>query len=124
MAWLDKTVIIHKTVISLHTPETKRHSKIWVPKGATGPVKSHVQASRNKQTVLIFFTAASNIHTKVVFKGTMFNAAYIVEVMDIFMQKMRKKRLVKVELERDFQLAPCPRSMGRSRPGLVCHQRR
>ena len=44
-------VTMDKSAVSFHTPETKNQSKQWLPKGAVGPLKVRVQASRKKQMV-------------------------------------------------------------------------
>ena len=52
---LDCIVTIDETMVAYHTPETKRQSMQWLPKGQPGPIKAKVQASRTKQMVLAFF---------------------------------------------------------------------
>ena len=41
-AWLNNIVTMDETMVSLHTPETKKQSKRWVPRGQPGPVKARV----------------------------------------------------------------------------------
>ncbi len=55
MSMLDNIITMDETMVSCHTPETKRLSKQWIKKGLPGPVKSKVLASCNKQMVLAFF---------------------------------------------------------------------
>ena len=97
MAWLNNIVTMDETMVSLHTPETKKQSKRWVPKGHPGPVKARVHASRSKHMVLAFFDAAGLIYTNIVPKGTTVNAAYIVKALKVFMKKMKAKRPQMVE---------------------------
>ncbi len=54
-AMLDNIVTMGETMVSYHTPETKKQSKQWIAKGKPGPIKARVQASRTKQMILAFF---------------------------------------------------------------------
>jgi len=54
---LDNIITMDETMVSYHTPETKRHSKQWIQTGKPGPIKAKVQASRTKQMVLAFFNS-------------------------------------------------------------------
>ena len=71
MDYLNNIVTMDETMISLHTPETKKQSKRWVPKGEPGPIKALVQASRTKHMMLAFFDAKGLIYTNVVPKGNL-----------------------------------------------------
>jgi histone-lysine N-methyltransferase SETMAR len=97
LAWLDNIVTMDETMVSQHTPQTKKQSKRWVKKGPPGPIKAKVHASRFKHMVLAFFDAAGLIYTNIVPKGETVNAAYIVKVLGIFMKRMRQKRPRMVE---------------------------
>ncbi len=96
-AWLRKIVTVDETMVSLHTPETKKQSKRWVPKGQPGPVKARIHASRTKFMVMAFFDAAGLIYSHLVPQGQSVNAAYIVKVLRVFMKKLRLKRPQMVE---------------------------
>ncbi len=48
MVILDNIVTMDKSVVLLHTPETKQQSSQWLPKGQPGPVKAKVHATRTK----------------------------------------------------------------------------
>lgn len=98
---LDNIVTMDETMVSQHTPETKKQSKRWVKKGQPGPIKARVHASRSKHMVLAFFDAGGLIYTNIVPKGQTVNAAYIVKTLDIFLKNMRTKRPQMVE--RGFQ---------------------
>ena len=91
-AWLNNIVTMDETMVSLHTPETKKQSKRWVPRGQPGPVKARVQASRTKHMVLAFFDAGGLIYSNIVPKGTAVNSVYILKVLRSFMKKLRQKR--------------------------------
>ena len=92
MSYLDTIVTMDETMVSLHTPETKKQSKRWVKRGQPGPLKARVQASRSKTMILAFFDARGLIYTNVVPKGETVNAAYIVKALGRFMVKLREKR--------------------------------
>ena len=92
MAYLDTIVTMDETMISLHTPELKRQSKRWVPKGQPGPTKALVHASRNKQMVIAFFDSKGLIYTNIVPKVQTVNAGYIVKTLARFLVNLRNKR--------------------------------
>jgi len=92
LGYLDTIVTMDETMISLHTPETKKQSKRWVPKGQPGPLKARVQASRTKHMVMAFFDAKGLIYTNVVPKGESVNAAYIVKALGRFLRYLKQKR--------------------------------
>jgi hypothetical protein len=92
MAMLDCIVTMDETMVSYHTPETKKQSKQWVEKGQPGPIKARVHASRTKQMLLAFFDSKGLIYTNIVPRGTMVNANYIVKALGTFMQHLKKKR--------------------------------
>jgi histone-lysine N-methyltransferase SETMAR len=48
MAMMDNIVMMDETMVSYHTPQTKRQSPQWITKGSPGPVKAKVAASRTK----------------------------------------------------------------------------
>lgn len=79
-------------MVCFHTPETKKQSKRWIPKGQPGPIKAKVQASRTKQMVLAFFNSKGLIYTNIVPRGATGNAAYITKALDTFMKHINKKR--------------------------------
>lgn len=91
-AWLNNIVTMDETMLSLHTPETKKMSKRWVKKGTPGPLKARVPASRKKFMVMAFFDAAGLIYSHIVPQGQTVNAAYVVTVLRVFKKKMRQKR--------------------------------
>ena len=91
-SWLKTVVTMDETMVSQHTPETKKQSKRWVKKGQPGPLKARMQASRVKHMVMAFFDSAGLIYTHIVPKGNTVNGAYIVKVLGLFMRKMRQKR--------------------------------
>ena len=92
MSMLDCIVTMDETMVSYHTPTTKRQSMQWIPKGQPGPIKAKVQASRTKQMVLAFFDSRGLIYTNIVPRGTPVNAAYIVKALAVFWKKLKKKR--------------------------------
>ena len=89
---LTKIVTMDETMVSFHTPETKKQSKRWIQKGKPGPMKARVHASRQKQMVLVFFDAKGVIYTNIVPRGQTVNAAYITKALAAFMKNMRTKR--------------------------------
>ena len=89
---LDKIVTMDESAVSFHTPESKKNSKQWIEKGAPGPLKARVQASRCKQMVLAFFDNKGVIYTNYVPKGTKVNSAYIINAMPTFLKHFKKKR--------------------------------
>jgi len=92
MSYLDTIVTMDKTMVSHHTPETKRQSKRWVKKGSPGHVKARVHASRSKQMVLAFFDAKGIIYTNIVPRGEKVNADYMVKTLRRFLVVFKKKR--------------------------------
>jgi hypothetical protein len=101
MAMLDCIVTMDKTVVSYHTPETKKQSKQWitVKKGHHGTIKARVHASSTKQTLLLFFDNKGQIYTNIMTRGSMVNANYIVKTLGTFMNHLRKKWLEMVSQE-------------------------
>ena len=89
---LDCIVTMDETMVSFHTPETKRQSRQWIKKGQPGPIKVKVHASRTKQMVLAFFDSKGLIYTNIVPRGTTVNAAYIVKALATFMKNFKEKR--------------------------------
>jgi len=96
---LDRIVTMDETMVSYHTPETKKQSKQWLLKGQPGPVKAKVHASRTKQMVLAFFDAKGLVYTNIVPRGSTVNAAYITKALGTFMKTLKKKRPEMVEGE-------------------------
>jgi len=92
MAMLDRIITMDETMVSFHTPQTKKQSKQWIPKGQPGPIKARVHSTRTKQMVLAFFDAKGLVYTKIVPKGTKVNGNYIVKVLSTFMKQLKKKR--------------------------------
>jgi acyl-CoA thioesterase len=94
MVILYNIVTMDKSVVSLHTPETKQQSRQWLPKGQPGPAKAKVHATRTKQMVLAFFDSMGLIYTNYVpgGGGVTVNARYIVVALGKFMKIFRKKR--------------------------------
>jgi histone-lysine N-methyltransferase SETMAR len=92
MAMLDRIVTMDESAVSFHTPQTKQQSKQWLVKGAPGPIKAKVQASRSKQMVLAFFDSKGLIYTNYVPKGSTVTASYIVEALGKFLKVFKQKR--------------------------------
>jgi histone-lysine N-methyltransferase SETMAR len=92
LSMLDEIVTMDETMVSFHTPETKKQSKQWIEKGKPGPIKARVHASRTKQMVMAFFDSRGLIYSHIVPKGAKINATYIVKVLGIFLKKFRQKR--------------------------------
>jgi histone-lysine N-methyltransferase SETMAR len=89
---LSRIVTMDESAVSMHTPETKRQSMQWLKKGAPGPVKAKVSATRAKQMVLAFFDDQGMVYTNYVPRGVSVNAAYIVDALRRFLKALRKKR--------------------------------
>jgi hypothetical protein len=68
-----------ETMVSYHTPETKKASKQWIKKGLPGPIKAKLHASRTKQMLLAFFDSKGLIYTHIVPRGSTINADYILK---------------------------------------------
>jgi hypothetical protein len=92
MAKLDRIVTMDESTMSFHTPQTKQQSKQWLVKGAPGPIKAKVRASRSKQMVLAFFDSKRLIYTNYMLKGSTVMASYIVEALGKFLKVFRQKR--------------------------------
>jgi hypothetical protein len=92
MTTLDQIITMDETMVSYHTPQTKRQSKQWIEKGKPGPIKAKVHASRTKQMLLAFFDSKGLVYTHIIPKGTAINANYILVVLGKFMMHLRKKR--------------------------------
>ena len=99
MAMLDRIVTMDETMVSYHTPETKRQSKQWIAKGKPGPIKARFHASQTKQMVLAFFDTKGLIYSNIVPRGSTVNAAYIMKALATFMKYLKKKRPQMVEGE-------------------------
>jgi histone-lysine N-methyltransferase SETMAR len=89
---LDCIVTMDETMVSYHTPETKKQSKQWIPKGQPGPLKAWVHASRTKQMVVAFFDSRGLIYTHIVPRGASINATYTIKVLGKFLEHFKKKR--------------------------------
>jgi histone-lysine N-methyltransferase SETMAR len=89
---LDNIVTMGETMVSYHTPETKKQSKQWIAKGKPGPIKARVQAGRTKQMILAFFDNKGLVYSHIVTRGVPINADYIVKVLGLFMKQLKKKR--------------------------------
>jgi hypothetical protein len=82
MAMLDQIITMDETMVSYHTPQTKRQSKQWIKKGKPGPIKAKVYASQTKQMLLAFFDSKGLVYTHIIPKGTAINANYILVVLE------------------------------------------
>lgn len=91
-AMLARVVTMDETMVSFHTPETKKQSKQWIKKGQPGPIKARVHATRKKQMVTVFFDAAGVLYTHIAKKGASVNAASIIKVLAAFLKQLKKKR--------------------------------
>ncbi len=89
---LDCIVTMDKTMVSYHTPETKKQSKQWIPKDQPGPIKARVHASRTKQMVMTFFLLTGPHHI-VTSRGTALNATYTIKALGKFLEHFKKKTL-------------------------------
>jgi histone-lysine N-methyltransferase SETMAR len=89
---LSRIVTMDESAVSMHTPETKRHSMQWLEKGAPGPVKAKVVGTCSKQMVLAFFDDQGMVYTNYVPRDVSVNAAYIVNALRRFLKALRKKR--------------------------------
>ncbi len=89
---LDNIVTMDETMVSYHTPETKKQSKQWMAKGKPGPIKARIQASRTKQMILAFFDNKGLVYSHIIPRGVPINADYIVKVLGLFMKQLKKKR--------------------------------
>jgi hypothetical protein len=89
---LDCIVMMDETMVSYHTPETKKQSKQWIPKGQPGPLKARVHASRTKQMVVAFFDSRGLIYTHIVPRGASINVTYTIKVLGKFLEHFKKKR--------------------------------
>jgi histone-lysine N-methyltransferase SETMAR len=84
---LDAIVTMDETMVSYHTPETKKQSKQWIP----GPLKAQVHASRTKQIVVAFFDSRGIIYTHIVPRGATINATYTIKVLATFLEHFKKR---------------------------------
>jgi hypothetical protein len=91
-AMLDAIVTMDKTMVSYHTPETKKQSKQWIPRGQLGPLKARVHASWTKQMVVAFFDSRGLIYTHIVPRGASINATYTIKVLGTFLEHFKKER--------------------------------
>jgi Transposase (partial DDE domain) len=98
-AMLDNIITMDETMVSYHTPETKKSSKQWIKKGQPGPLKARVHKSRMKQMVMAFFDSRGLIYTHIAPRGATINADYTIMVLGKFMEHLRKKRPLLLEEE-------------------------
>ena len=89
---LNKIVTMDESAVSFHTPETKAQSKQWLPKGAPGPIKARVHASRKKQMILAFFDNQGMIYTNYLEMGKIVNADYIIDALGRFLKVFKARR--------------------------------
>jgi hypothetical protein len=79
---LGEIITMDESAVSMHTPEMKLQSRQWLKKGAPGPIKAKVVASRTKQMV----------YTNHVPRGATVNADYIIGALNKFLKALRQKR--------------------------------
>lgn len=107
---LNKIITMDETLVSFYTPETKRQSMQWLPKGSPAPIKAKVSASRTKQMVLSFFDNDGVIYQNYVPRGQTVNAEYFITIVSNFLKQLRIKRPEKCK-DNDWFLhmdnAPC-----------------
>jgi histone-lysine N-methyltransferase SETMAR len=99
MAMMDNIVTMDETMVSYHTPQTKRQSKQWIKKGSPGPVKAKVAASCTKQMLVAFFDKKGLVYTHIMPRGVTINANYAIIVLGKFMKHLRIKRPAMVDQE-------------------------
>ena len=92
LAMLDNIITMDETMVSFHTPETKRQSKQWTPKGQPGPLKARVHSTRTKQMVLAFFDSKGLVYTNIVPRGQTVNSDYIIKALAGFLKQLKLER--------------------------------
>ncbi len=60
-SFLDKIVTMDESPISLHTPESRRQSQQWLPKGQPGPAKAKLQDSREKRMLFAYLQEGNDL---------------------------------------------------------------
>jgi hypothetical protein len=96
-----------ETILSYHTPETKRQAKQWIEKGQPGPIKARVHTSRTKQILLAFFDNKDLNYTNIKPRGSIVNTSYIMKVLGTFMNPLMKKRPEMLSQKCFFPLGKC-----------------
>ncbi|QQP55058.1 Uncharacterized protein FKW44_008107, partial [Caligus rogercresseyi] len=109
LGFLDKIVTMDETSVSFFTPESKRGSSQWLPKGSNPPLKFQRQESRKKQIVLSFFDNCSVIFQHYLPMRISVTAAVFKDVMNMFLKKFTEKRIemAKRDWYFHFDNAPC-----------------
>ncbi|QQP51848.1 Uncharacterized protein FKW44_013316, partial [Caligus rogercresseyi] len=84
LGFLEKIVMMDETSVSFFTPESKRGSSQWLPKGSNPPLK--------KQMVLSFFDNCGVIFQHYLLVRTSVTAAMFKDIMNMFLKKFKEKR--------------------------------
>ncbi len=113
-AMLDAIVTMDQTMVSYHTPKTKKQGKQWIPRGQPGSLKARVHASLTKQMVVAFFDLRSMIYTHIIPRGTSINTDYTIKVLGTFLEHFKKKRAAIAEQQWWFHWDNAPVHMAAS----------
>ncbi|QQP42093.1 Putative transposase [Caligus rogercresseyi] len=84
LEFLDKIVTMDEISVSFFTPESKRGSSQWLPKGSNPPLKK-------KQMVLSFFDNCGVIFQHYLPVRTSVTVAVFKDVMNMFLKKFKEK---------------------------------
>ncbi|QQP37297.1 Uncharacterized protein FKW44_017519 [Caligus rogercresseyi] len=95
LEFLDKIVTMDEISVSFYTPESKRGSSQWLPKGSNPPMKK-------KQMVLSFFDNCGVIFQHYLPVRTSVTVAVFKDVMNMFLKKFKEK-----DWYFHFNNAPC-----------------
>ncbi|QQP53233.1 Uncharacterized protein FKW44_005643 [Caligus rogercresseyi] len=125
LGFLDKIVTMDEISASFFTPESKRGSSQWLPKGSNPPLKFKRQESRKKQIVLSFFDNYGVIFHHYLPMRTSVTAAVFKDVMNMFLKKFKEKQpeMAKRDWYFHFDNAPCHKANSTKELLLLpCHE--
>lgn len=95
-AFFDKLVTVDEAWVLYSTPELKRHSAQWLPKGTNPPRKAKVAGSRKKVMLIAFFDVKGMVYHHYVTEKATVNSTYYCGVLQTFLRHLQKKRPEKV----------------------------
>jgi hypothetical protein len=87
-----KIITMDKSVVLIHTPETRLQFKKWLKRGIPSPIKAKVFASCTKQLVLVFFHFNRIILTNYIPQGATVNVDYIISALKKCLKALHRKQ--------------------------------
>ncbi len=95
-AFFEKLVTMDETWVAYSTPELKKQSAQWLPKGSPAPTKAKAQPIVRKVMLIAFFDIHGMVYQHYTPRGQTINSVYYTEVLSTFLKHLAKKRPEKV----------------------------